>query len=141
MTVVVDASVALRWFVDQPGHDVAAAWLRRFATDPELFVAPDLLHLEVYGGLARLQPPREPGWAIGCFQRLERLGIRTLPTTLPLFERGLALSRELRIGGYDALYLAHAEDLGIPWLTADVRVLRRLKDDPRIRPLVGAAEE
>jgi predicted nucleic acid-binding protein len=139
MTVVLDASVALRWFVDQPGHEAAAWWLRRFQSEPDLFVAPDLLRFEVHGGLARLQPPREPDWAARCFGRLERLGVRTLPTTMDLFRRALALSRELRVGGYDAIYLAHAESLGARWLTADGRILRRLRGDPRVLALDSAS--
>lgn len=135
MTVLLDASVVLRWFVQQPGHEAAAVWLRRFVAEPNLFVAPDLLRMEVYGGLCRLQPARDPEWAPRCFERLDRLGLRTLPTTQPLFERGMALSRELKVGGYDALYLAHAESLGVRWLTADERALRRLAGDPRILAL------
>jgi len=135
MTVVLDASVALRWFVDQPGSDAAEEWLRRFAVDPSLFVAPDLFRFEVHGGLARLQPRRDAGWAGRCFERLERLGIRTLPTPMPLSQRALDLSRQLSVAGYDALYLAHAEDLGFPWLTADERALRRLDRDERVLSL------
>jgi predicted nucleic acid-binding protein len=135
MTVVIDASVALRWFVAQSHHEAAERWLNRFVSDPGVFVAPDLFRFEVFGGLARLQPPRDPSWAPRCFANLDRLGIRTLPTTMELFQRALALSRELRIGGYDAVYLAHAESLRVPWLTADERALRRLRNDPRVLPL------
>ena len=135
MTALLDASVALRWFVEQPGSTHAHRWLDRFAGDPELFVAPDLCRFEVHGGLARLQPRRDPGWAAACFERFERLGVRTLPTTMTLFRRALDMARTLRIGGYDAVYLAHAEELGIPWLTADSRALRRLAGDRRVRPL------
>jgi predicted nucleic acid-binding protein len=39
------------------------------------------------------------------------------------------------MGGHDALYLAQAESLGFAWLTADAKVLRRLRGDRRIRPL------
>jgi predicted nucleic acid-binding protein len=133
--LVLDASVALRWFVDQSDSEAAAKWLWRFVDDPELFVAPDLLRFEVYGGLARLQPRRDPLWAARAFNRFDRLGIRTLPTSIELFERGLNISRELAVAGYDALYLAHAESLSIPWLTADQRVLRRLQGDKRVQAI------
>ncbi len=132
---VVDASVVLRWFVDQPGHEAAAIWLRRFATDPDLLVAPDLLRFEVCGGLARLQPPRDPAWAARCFERFGRLGLRSVPTSADLFQRAIALSRELKLGGYDAIYLAHAEAMKLPWLTADTKALRRLAGDRRVRAM------
>ena len=58
-----------------------------------------------------------------------------LSTDRKLFDRALELSFELRIAGYDAVYVAHAEALGCPWLTADRRILRRLGKDSRIRAL------
>ena len=134
--VVVDASVVLRWFVEQEGHEQAVGWLRRFVADPELLVAPDLLRFEVHGALARLTPKRDPDWARRSFERFDRLGIRMLSTDAKLFDRALALSAELRIAGYDAVYIAHAEALKLPWLTADRRVLRRLGRDARVQALL-----
>ncbi len=128
--------MVLRWFVAQHGHEEAATWLRRFARAPDLLVAPDLLRFEVYGSLARLQRGRPSGWAQRTFTQFDALGLRTLPTTMALFERGVALSRQLGLAGYDALYVAHAEALGLPWLTADEKALRALEGDSRVCPLV-----
>lgn len=136
MSVVVDASVALRWFVEQHGADEALGWLERSVAEPHLLIAPDLLRFEVHGALARLQPRRDPTWAARCFARFDRLGLRTLPTTHTLFDRAFELSRELKVGGHDAIYLAHAEALDVPWLTADDKALRRLRGDRRVLPLV-----
>jgi predicted nucleic acid-binding protein len=112
-------------------------WLERLTEDADLLVGPDLLRFEVLGGLARLQPPRDPEWAGRAFLRFERLGLRLLPTDEEIALRALELSRELRVGGYDAVYLAHAESLETSWLTADGRVVRRLRSDPRVTPLVA----
>ena len=60
MSVLVDASVVLRWFVDQPGHEDAAVWLRRLRSEPDILIAPDVLRMETFGGLCRLQPRRDP---------------------------------------------------------------------------------
>ena len=134
--IVIDASVVVRWFVEQEGHEQAVGWLRRFVVDPALLVAPDLLRFEVHGALARLTPKRDSGWARRSFERFDRFGIRTVSTDGRLFDRALELSAELRIAGYDAVYIAHAEALGVPWLTADRRVLRRLGKDPRVQALL-----
>jgi predicted nucleic acid-binding protein len=133
--VVVDASVVLRWFVRQDGYEAAEDWLRRFIANPSLLVAPDLLRFEVHGAMARLGPRRDPAWSHRSFERFNRLGLRMLSTDLALFDRALTLARELSIAGYDALYVAHAEALGVPWLTADARILRRLAKDKRVRAL------
>ena len=137
MTFIVDASVVLRWFAPQePGNAEAKRWLARFTEDADLFVAPDLIRFEVLGGLARLQSTQDENWAERSFSRFERLGLRLLPTDTALVGRALQLSRELKVAGYDALYIAHAESLGISWLTADQRMARRLAGDPRIEPLL-----
>jgi predicted nucleic acid-binding protein len=62
--------------------------------------------------------------------------MRLLPTDQAIAKRALWLSRELRIAGWDAVYLAHAESLGTSWITADQRLVRRLAGDPRVEPLV-----
>jgi predicted nucleic acid-binding protein len=133
--LVVDASVVVRWFVEQEGHAEAALWLERFIEDSSLLVAPDLLRFEVHGALARLTPKKDPTWARRSFQRFERLGLRTVSTDGALFARALELSFKLSIAGYDAVYLAHAEALGTAWLTADQRIVRRLAKDKRVQAL------
>ncbi|HET9766810.1 MAG TPA: type II toxin-antitoxin system VapC family toxin [Thermoanaerobaculia bacterium] len=138
MTFVVDASVVLRWFVAQePGAAEAAHWLEKFAEDADLLVAPDLLRFELLGALARLQLGRSMDWATKAFSRFERLGLRLLPTDEQIAQRALQLSRELRIAGWDAVYLAHAESLNTSWVTGDERILRRLSGDPRLEALVA----
>ena len=135
MPYLVDASVVVRWFVPQEGHEAAKDWLRRLAQDPLLLVAPDLLRFEVFGVLARLQPRKDKDWAGRCFGRFDALGLRTLPTSMPIFDRALVLARTLSLSGWDALYLAHAEALGTAWLTSDRKALKRLAGDPRILAL------
>jgi predicted nucleic acid-binding protein len=127
----------LRWFVAQePGAAAALRWLERFAEDADALVAPDLLRFELLGGLARLQRDREGGWAERAFDRFERLGMRLLPTDITIARRALELSRALAIGGYDAVYLAHAESLGTSWLTADEKASKRMRGDPRVTALL-----
>jgi len=130
---ILDTSIAVQWFVDQGDGPAALAWLRRLASNSELFVAPDLMQFEMAGALAKRQPRRDLEWAGRCFDRFQRLGIPLLPTTRSLFHHAMSLARQVPMGGYDAIYLAHAETLGIPWLTADQKMLRRFQNDPRVR--------
>jgi predicted nucleic acid-binding protein len=135
MPYIVDASVVVRWFVPQEGHEAAKDWLRRLTEDPLLLVAPDLLRFEVFGVLARLQPKNDKGWAGRCFGRFDALGLRTLPTSMPVFVRALELARTRSVSGWDAIYMAHAETMGTAWLTSDRKALKRLAGDPRILAL------
>jgi predicted nucleic acid-binding protein len=103
--VVVDASVVVRWFVDQDGHQVARSWFARFVDDADLLIAPDLLRFEVHGALARLAPKKDQMWSRRAFDRFERLGLRMLSTDAKLFDRALQLSNELGVAGYEAVYI------------------------------------
>lgn len=135
--VVLDASVVIGWFAEQPHSAAAEPWLIEVARAPERVVAPDLLWFEVHGALARLagRGARGRTWARDAFVRFERLAIDRISTDGARFARAMVLATELRIGGWDAIYLAHAEAEGVPWLTADGRIAKRLPKDPRIAPL------
>lgn len=50
MSLVVDASVALKWFVPDPGHEAALAILKADDAEPQL-LAPDWLLVEVANAL------------------------------------------------------------------------------------------
>lgn len=133
--VIVDASIVVRWFVKQPGHEIAQTWFERFIDDAECMVGPDILRFEVFGSFAKLQPRRDSQWGAQSFVRFERLGMRILPTTAALFDRAMNLARTIPMGSYDAIYLAHAESMGVPWLTVDGRVHKRFGKDKRLAPI------
>jgi len=123
-TLVIDASVAVKWVVDEIGSTEAVA-LRRSCS----FAAPDLLTAEcanilwkkvrlgeVEGGAARL-----------AARLLMRSGIHLVPTGAYL-EHALELAVDLGHPAYDCLYLVllvrNAE-----WrlVTADERLLRAVR--------------
>jgi predicted nucleic acid-binding protein len=138
MRFVLDASVAVSWFAREPGREGAMRWLDRFEDDPDLFVVPDLFAFETLGAFARLAASLGETWARESLTRLRALEIPVMGTTDIVLDRALALAVELRLGGYDAIYLAHADATGWPWLTADEKAIRRLKGDARVR-FVGQA--
>lgn len=135
MSYILDASVVIGWFADQPHSAAAEPWLHAIVREPTLVVAPDLIRFEVHGALARLGARRASDWSRTAYARFERLAIDQVPTTSAHFARALDLARQLRIGGWDAVYLAHAEAARAKWLTADARVLRRLGRDARVASL------
>jgi predicted nucleic acid-binding protein len=137
--VVLDASVVVGWFTHQPHSEDAIPWLAALLAEPRAFLVPDLLPHEVLGALARIGAKQPAGWAVRAYERFLALPMRTVPTTPAISLRALELSRNLRVGGWDAVYLAHAETAGVPWLTADRRVLRRLAKDTRVAPLASTS--
>jgi len=120
--LVVDASVAVKWFIAEPGHEFAAALLEAF---PERiasgFVVVELANV-LWKKLGRAE--------ICAFQAEEAL--RELPrffqSFLPardLVSRAPQLSLDLNHPVYDCLYLACAEQESAKLATADARLAKK----------------
>lgn len=119
MSYVVDASVALRWFLTEERHPHADAVLERMTAEPERFAVPELFGFEVLSVLARVHP--EPAVALhdGVLPVLST-GILRYPMTPALADRALELVPH-GLSGYDACYAALAAELDGTWLTFDRR--------------------
>ena len=65
MRFVLDASVAVRWFVSEEAHPHADAVLERLLEAPELFAVPELFYYEVHAVLARVRPDHASVYADG----------------------------------------------------------------------------
>jgi predicted nucleic acid-binding protein len=126
MSLVLDASVALKWFVREDGTASALTLAGR-----EDLIAPDLLVAEVANGLWKMeQVGRLPAKAVDlAMTRLPRY-FRQLAPVEPLAARALEIARELGHPVYDCFYLALAEQAKTSLVTADSRLLERLAGMP-----------
>jgi predicted nucleic acid-binding protein len=120
MTLVVDASIAFKWFAQEDGTDRALALLAR----DEPIVAPDLIVAEVCNAAwkslrrAELSPAQFDAIVNDVAQPFSRL----IPLER-LLRPAAALTRRLDHPIYDCLYLALADTEGLPFVTADQRLL------------------
>lgn len=143
MTLVLDASVAVKWMFVEPGSEEAL----KLAASGEELIAPDLVLVEcanaAWKRLRRAEISVEqataavetwPGW----FSEL-------LPSR-DLLPDGLALARELDHPIYDCLYLVAAARHDVRLVTADARLIGclagtrwqdRIVDLARLPPLAG----
>ena len=124
MSVVVDASVAFKWFVaDEPHVAEAVALLQ----DEAILLAPDILLPEVCN----------TAWRSARLGRIEPDKPARIATVLPglfasligsasLAPRAVAIARELDHPVYDCLYLSLAEARQTTLVTADARFLAKL---------------
>ncbi len=124
MTLVVDASVAFKWFVREDGSDLAVDLLNSGVP----MIAPDLVLAEVCNAAWRSLRRREIDPAqldriasdvAGPFQRLVPLD--------HLINRAATLVYELDHPVYDCLYLALAEAEKLSLITADRRLIERVR--------------
>lgn len=119
---VVDASVALKWVLNEAGSD----WSRGLATGGTRLVAPALLWTECANGLWRIARASPPGAldAADAFEVIAAMPVRIVEVGLPLQATALRLGVRLDHPVYDCLYLALALSEGVPLATADTRFLR-----------------
>ena len=119
MIWIVDASVAVRWFLEEEAHDCADEVLKKIIEAPRRFVVPELFAFEVYAVLQRLHPKGLQAFRKGIIPLLQS-GILRHPMT---DELAVKANRFVKKGltGYDACYAALALDLRGCWLTYDKR--------------------
>jgi predicted nucleic acid-binding protein len=132
MSLIVDASVAVKWVVEEPGSGSARDLV---ANGPPL-LAPDLVLLEV-GNALRKKLMRG---LIGRAQAndgasgVER-AFADLAATRPLSAVAVKLALELGYPVYDCVYLALAARESVPLVTADDRLFeaaRRARIEARM---------
>lgn len=137
MSVVVDASVALKWVIDENGKESADALL-----DEDL-IAPSLWRLEAANALWRLARRGEitPAEATEKLAVLGDAPVATSPLAVDL-DAALSLAHQLGHPVYDCLYLALAVRENTYVVTADARFLAAASRDEglhdRVR-LLGAS--
>jgi predicted nucleic acid-binding protein len=123
-TLVIDASVAVKWVVEEEGAAAAIALRRRIR-----FAAPDLLVAECANILWK-KPRRgelTPAEANIAARLLERAGVELMPMS-GLLEKATDLAMELDHPAYDCIYLALARLREWRFVTADQRLLRAVSE-------------
>lgn len=122
---VLDASVALAWFVDNPISPYAVR-IRRYLVQGHRAVVPALWHLEMANGLATAER-RGVLPAVAVDRSLVLLGdllahaIESQADLIPLSD-ALTTARAFQLSAYDAVYLDTARRERIPLATLDDRL-------------------
>jgi len=137
--IVVDASVAVKWLISERDEDAAENLLR---SEQEV-VGPLLLRVEVAAAVARKAryreiPEAEAAAAIELWAAILRGDIDLFAEDDDL-HRALKLSLELDHPLQDCIYLALAERLDAPLITADEKFAAKARSRySRVRTLAGA---
>lgn len=134
MIRIVDASVVVKWLVEEAGSDRAAQVMRLPLVAPESLVPECLgaLRKRVQRGLMIEQD------AVDAAHVLARAGIAFEPVQ-PLAPDILGLSLRLSLSTYDCAYLALARKLDGVLITADERLVARCRQ-PDAADLAGRVQ-
>jgi predicted nucleic acid-binding protein len=120
MSLIVDASVAVKWIADEPGSSVA----RTLGDRADDLIAPELVIVEVGNALwkkCRQGILGRPQAAAGLLQLPRLFG--HLHSDLTLSARALEIAHDAQHPIYDCFYIALAERESAPLITADERQL------------------
>ncbi len=123
-TFVIDASVAVKWFVLEPDSDRALDLLR---SNSDRYIAPDLLLVEVATALSRRERLGEipTGQARGDLANLPRY-LLEVAAGAGLLDPAMVLSLELKHPFSDCLYLALGLQRSAQLITADAAFVAKL---------------
>ncbi len=127
MIWVIDASVALKWFIVEEAHPAAEKVLTALIARPQSFAVPELFAFEVFSVLHRLHPQPRLAFEEGLLPLLQG-GLLRMPMTKNL---AALAQRFIHLGltGYDACYAALARDLSGFWLTYDQKAHQAIKKE------------
>jgi len=125
---VVDASVGVKWFIREREADreVALALRRHHIEGKTRMIVPELFLLEVPNAIKAGRKGTEDELA-QVLTTLADLDIQVEQHALPVLRKTNAIAWAYNLTWYDAVYVALAEILGFPCVTADNALLRKMK--------------
>lgn len=125
--LVIDASIAVKWVVQEAGTQDALALRKAKLAAPDLII-PECANI-LWKKLKLGQLTQ--GEAHAAAQLLERADIERVPMGAHL-HRATVLATELDHPAYDCFYILLALDRGCPLATADMRLLHKARQSARL---------
>jgi predicted nucleic acid-binding protein len=139
MKLVIDASVAAKWFFKEPGTDDALALLDACDRGVVEFWAPEIITAEMANLIWKkvLRAAVDPHHGYSFFDDFRRIPVRFTPA-FELAGVSLRLAVSFRHSAYDCLYVALAAREGCEMVTADAKLFGAFRAAfPQVRMLMS----
>lgn len=124
-TLVIDASVTVKWFVDERDTAKALAVRNRHIAGELELVAPDLIVYETLNAISEY-PGISRNLLRSYVDSLFGLDLDLAPPSSEQMAKTTLNAKELKISVYDSSYVTLAEYLSTLILTADEKLARRI---------------
>ena len=128
---VLDASVVIKWFVDEEGTETARNLLTGHIRGLYTLVEPDLLIYEV-ANVLRYNRAFSLDATQQCINSLHDLNLDIVAPLIDLVLPAINLAYERNVTFYDSIYIALANKLGLRYVTADKKLYDKTKSIPQI---------
>jgi predicted nucleic acid-binding protein len=123
---ILDASVGLKWVLNESDSDKARQLREDFRNAIREFLAPDIFAVECAHALTKGERRGVVVDPDFLYDEIMLDAPRFSPS-IPLMMRAISIARKARIAVYDCVYVALAEQEGCELITADQRVLNALQ--------------
>ena len=116
--IVIDTSVAVKWFLDEDGSEAARGLLRKYQKQEVDLLAPDIIVLELtnalkWGGGFKVSEVES------CINYFYELQIELERLESGLLTRAIVYLKYPKLAIYDSVFMALAESEGMKLITAD----------------------
>jgi predicted nucleic acid-binding protein len=133
--VVIDASVAVKWFTEEAGTPAALELRDSHIAGGINLVAPDLLFYEVFNAL-RYKEGAEEEILKGQVWDMVDLQMDIVAPSQHLMEKTVDNSLKFGLSIYDSVYFSLAELSGSELITADEKFYNVVKDNEKVRAVL-----
>ena len=129
ITIVIDASVCIKWFsgLKEENVDQAIKLRSDFFYKRIYIIAPDLLMYEVTNALS-YNPKFTRGHVVDASNSLNSMQIKIIKPIPQIMEIAVNIRYKKNISMYDSVYMALSRFINAQFITADKKLYEKVKD-------------
>ena len=125
MVEIIDASIGIKWFIEEEGQQTAFEILEKAIEKPNSFAVPELFYFELAHVLNRVLGKLNNSQK-RLYEKTIHLGIQRIPMS-PELHKSICEFQAMGLSGYDAAYVAVAKNMSGTWLTFDAKAHKRIQ--------------